>query len=350
MEVCTVRWVDGCVRLIDQTKLPLAEEYVDCTDYRQVAEAIRTMKVRGAPAIGVAAALGLALAAATSNATSTEALLADIRTARDELAATRPTAVNLFWSLDRMMTALDKAAALDGADLRQRLLDEAIAIQEEDTELNQAIGKYGADLIEDGDGVLTHCNAGALACAGYGTALGVIRSAWEAGKRLHVFVDETRPLLQGARLTAWELTRLGIPMTLITDNMAGYFMQQGAIKRVVVGADRIAANGDTANKIGTYSVATLAHAHGIPFYVAAPTSTIDISLASGSEIPIEQRAAVEVTVVGNSRLAPDGVTVANPAFDVTPNRLIAAIITERGIIKPPFGDGIARLGLSAVHK
>ena len=336
----TVEWADGKVRMIDQTLLPTTEKFIDLTDYEQVAEAIKTMKVRGAPAIGVTAALGVALAAAKCDGT-TQQILREIRRAADVLGATRPTAVNLFWGINRMLTVADANAGKGPAELKEALIKEAVAIQEEDIDRNRRLGDYGAGLIDSGDSVLTHCNAGALACAGFGTAVGVIMAAFNQGKKIHVFVDETRPLLQGARLTAWELTRAGVPMTLITDNMAGHFMKQGKIDKVVVGADRIAANGDTANKIGTYSVAVLADAHDIPFYVAAPTSTVDLAVPDGSHIIIEERAEHEVTQIAGRRLAPAGVGVANPAFDVTPNRLIAAIITEAGVIRPPFTENLA---------
>lgn len=338
----TVYWHNGRVRMIDQTKLPRREEWLDFDDYRQVAKAIKTMQVRGAPAIGVSAALAMALAAQGSQAASASGLISEIETVGEELAATRPTAVNLFWAIKRMVNFVKSQNGLKVDKLKDAIIGEAIAIQEEDISRNRTLGEHGAALIRDGDSILTHCNAGALACAGYGTALGVIRAAWETGKKIHVFVDETRPLLQGARLTAWELSREGIPMTLITDNMAGHMLAQGKIQRVVVGADRIAANGDTANKIGTYTVATMAAAHNIPFYIAAPTSTIDLKLADGSLIPIEERSANEVTGYSDTNWAPNGVTVANPAFDITPNRLITAIITERGILHPPFSESIKK--------
>jgi len=337
----TVEWADGKVRMIDQTLLPGREEFIELATIPEVAEAIKVMRVRGAPAIGVTAALGVALAAVNSPARTTSALLADIKQAADVLGATRPTAINLFWGLNRML-ALAGAHAGESPDrLKDILVAEAVAVQEEDIARNRRLGEHGATLINDGENVLTHCNAGALACAGFGTAVGVITAAWNQGKKIHIFVDETRPLLQGARLTAWELAKSGIPMTLITDNMAGYFMQQGKINKVVVGADRIAANGDAANKIGTYSVAVLAQAHDIPFYVAAPTSTVDPDIPDGSHIVIEERAAHEVTDIGGRRLAPEGVSVANPAFDVTPNHLIAAIITEVGVVRPPYRENLA---------
>ncbi len=328
--------------MIDQTLLPQTEEYVYFDDYRDVANAITTMKVRGAPAIGVTAALGMALAAAQSRAETTTDLLEELKRAGQVLGATRPTAVNLFWAISRMMLVAQTSNDRSVDELRDRLRSEAIDIQEEDVNRNEKLSNFGASLIEDGDNVLTHCNAGALACAGCGTAVGVITAAWNQGKKIHVYVDETRPRLQGAKLTAWELTRAGVPMTLITDSMAGHFMKQGQIQKVVVGADRIAANGDTANKIGTYSVAVLAHAHQIPFYVAAPTSTVDLNIPDGDHIPIEERAEDEVTILGNERMAPEGIQVANPAFDVTPHRLVAAIITETHIAKAPFIESLAK--------
>jgi methylthioribose-1-phosphate isomerase len=343
----TVYWADGAVRMIDQTLLPGEEKFIDLTDHFAVAEAIKTMKVRGAPAIGVTAALGVALAANSSAAAATDRLLAETREAAELLGATRPTAVNLFWAIERMLQVAEAAATQSPADFKKTLITAAVAIQEEDIQRNRQLGAHGATLISDGDRILTHCNAGGLACAGYGTALGVIAAAWEQGKNIHVFVDETRPLLQGARLTAWELKKAGIPMTLITDSMSGHFMRIGAIDKVVVGADRIAANGDTANKIGTYSVAVLAQAHGIPFYVAAPTSTVDPAIADGGGIPIEERAADEITVIGGARVAPEGVETANPAFDVTPNRLVTSIITERGVMTPPYLDNLAPEGNNA---
>lgn len=337
----TVEWANGKVKMIDQTLLPGTEKFIELSTIPEIAEAIKNMRVRGAPAIGVTAALGLAMVAASSAAATTDELVAQVREAADVLGATRPTAVNLFWGINRMLALVKVGAGKTPDEFRKSLVAEAVAIQEEDIERNRRLGKLGASLINDGDSLLTHCNAGALACAGFGTAIGVITAAWEEGKKIHVFVDETRPLLQGARLTAWELTKSGIPMTLITDNMAGHFMKLGKIDKVVVGADRIAANGDTANKIGTYSIAVLARAHNIPFYVAAPSSTIDPAIPDGSSIIIEERAEHEVTEIGEKRIAPVGVRVANPAFDVTPNRLVAAIITEVGIVKPPFEQNLA---------
>ncbi len=336
----TVEWANGKVRMIDQTLLPSEEKYIDLDTVDDVASAIKTMKVRGAPAIGVTAALGIALAARKSEAASSGELLSEITKTAEILGSTRPTAVNLFWAIDRMLKMAEANKEKTPADLKEILITEATSIQEEDVKRNTRLGEFGAALIEDGDTILTHCNAGALACAGFGTAIGVITAAWNQGKKIHVFVDETRPLLQGARLTAWELHKSGIPMTLITDNMAGHFMQQKRIDKVVVGADRIAANGDTANKIGTYSVAVLAQAHNIPFYVAAPSSTIDLSIPSGDQITIEQRDEKEVTEIQGVRLAPNNTNVANPAFDVTPHQFVDAIITEMGINKPPYDQNL----------
>lgn len=327
----TVGWVgdaaDGFVRLIDQTLLPVEFRRVDLRDVPHVFEAIRSLRVRGAPAIGVAAAYGAVLGARSRPETRIA-----LHAATDALRGSRPTAVNLFWALDRMDKVARDWPGPDGPDLVRRLLDEAVAIAEEDRAMCRAIGRHGAALVVDGESLLTHCNAGGLATADYGTALAVIFTAHESGKRVHVFVDETRPLLQGSRLTAWELQRRGVPCTLICDSMAAQVMKEGRVQRVVVGADRIAANGDAANKIGTYGVAVLAHAHGIPFYVAAPSSTFDLTLADGSKIPIEERDPREITHGFGRQTAPEGVGVYNPAFDVTPARLIAGIITEHGVI------------------
>lgn len=323
----TIEWTPDGVVMIDQTRLPREIVYVTCRGYREVADAIQTMIIRGAPAIGVAAAMGVALGVIED---------ADFDTVCDTLARTRPTAVNLFWAIDRMKAL---KATLDGgpkAQLIERMVAEAKQIKLEDIAICEAIGRNGAGLVPDHKTVLTHCNAGALATAGYGTALGVIRAAVSAGKQIDVFADETRPFLQGARLTAWELDQDGIPTTLITDNMAGHFLRSGRIGCVVVGADRIAANGDVANKIGTYSVAVLAKENNVPFYVAAPISTLDLTLDSGDRIPIEQRAATEVTQVFGVPVAPEGIRVENPAFDVTPSRYVTAIITERGVARAPF--------------
>jgi methylthioribose-1-phosphate isomerase len=326
--------------MIDQTRLPREESYVTCTTYEQVAEAIRSMVIRGAPAIGVAAAMGVALGVAQANGSDLDVQFEKVC---DTLAGTRPTAVNLFWAIDRMKRVFAESRGLPLAQLRQRLIVEAQQVRLEDIAINQAIGRHGAPLVPDGKTVLTHCNAGALATAGYGTALGVIRAAISAGKKIDVFADETRPFLQGSRLTVWELQQDGIPATLITDNMAGHFLKSGGIGCVVVGADRIAANGDVANKIGTYSLAVLARENGIPFFVAAPISTLDLTLASGDDIPIEQRAASEVTHVFGVPVAPEGTLVQNPAFDVTPNRYVSAIITERGVARAPYGDSLGAL-------
>lgn len=336
----TVKWTPEGVVMIDQTKLPRTVEFVTCRSYRDVAEAIRSMVVRGAPAIGVSAAMGVALGVLE---TPPERLAGEFPRICDTLAATRPTAVNLFWAIDRMKRLYASLAGSAPEQLRQAFVDEALRIYEEDITINRAIGRHGAALVPGGRSVLTHCNAGALATAGYGTALGVIRAAAEAGKRIHVFADETRPFLQGARLTVWELQQDGIPVTLITDNMAGHFLKSGRIGCVIVGADRIARNGDTANKIGTYSVAVLARENNVPFYVAAPVSTLDLSLHSGDAIPIEERPAAEVTHVFGVPVAPEGTDVANPAFDVTPHRYITAIITEKGVAHPPFEENLAAL-------
>jgi len=336
MSIKPILFENGELLLLDQRVLPVEETWLRYTDYRKVAEAIRNMVVRGAPAIGVTAAFGAALGAREIAAPNFDAFFTEFEQVCALLAATRPTAVNLFWALERMKVCAQSHRALPLAELKERLLAEALEIAEDDELINRAMGGHGAALIPDGGRVLTHCNAGALATAGYGTALGVIRAAVEAGKKVAVLADETRPWLQGARLTAWELQRDNIPVTLICDNMAGYLMSQGEIDCVIVGADRIAANGDTANKIGTYTVAVLAKEHGLPFYVAAPTSTIDLSLTSGKLIPIEERDRREVTHSGERQLAPDGVAVRNPAFDVTPARLITAIITEHGVARGDF--------------
>ena len=338
----TMTWHGDRLTLLDQTKLPHEVVGVTCVDVAEVATAIRDMIVRGAPAIGVAAAFGVALGArAAADRPRGEALEA-IEDAIALLRATRPTAVNLFWALERMRRAAELTPG-DGPALATALADEAVAMHDEDVATNRAIGRHGLAAIPEVANVLTHCNAGALATVDYGTALGVLRAAHEAGRRLHVWVDETRPYLQGARLTAWELVEAGIPATLICDNMAGHFMARGQVDVVVVGADRIAANGDAANKIGTYSVAVLARHHGIPFYVAAPVSTIDAAIPDGRAIPIEERAAEEITHFRGSPVAPLGMRVANPSFDVTPADLIAGIITERGILRPPFGPAIRAL-------
>jgi len=343
MSIKPILYENGVLKMIDQRLLPTEEVWLEYGDYLGVAEAIRSMVVRGAPAIGVAAAFGAALGARAIEAADFAAFMADLDEVCAVLAATRPTAVNLFWALERMKKTARGESRLPLPELKERLLQEALLIAEEDERINRNMGKNGAALIPEQARILTHCNAGALATAGYGTALGVIRAAVEAGKKVAVLADETRPWLQGARLTAWELMRDGIPVTLICDNMAGYLMSRGEIDCVIVGADRIAANGDTANKIGTYTVAVLAREHGIPFYVAAPISTIDLSLADGSRIPIEERATREVTHSGERQLAPEGVAVRNPAFDVTPARYISAIITERGVVRGDYLAGLREL-------
>ena len=331
----TVEWTDEGVRMLDQRFLPTEEKYLTLRSYEEVAEAIKQMVVRGAPAIGVSAAMGLALGAKQSVGTSVADLEEDFNYVCEAMSRTRPTAVNLFWALDRIERCLEEAADLAPRDLLERVLAEASAIAEEDKAMCRSIGRFGASLLEPGQGVLT--------AGDYGTALGVIRGARDAGKRVAVIADETRPFLQGSRLTAWELGKDDIPVTVITDNMAGHIMKQGKVDAVVVGADRIAANGDTANKIGTYMVAVLAKRHNIPFYVAAPVSTIDFEIAEGGEIPIEERDPREVTHVGEQRLAAEGAGVHNPAFDVTPNDLIAAIITDKGVARQPFVESLRGL-------
>ena len=343
MSIKPILFENGKLLLLDQRLLPVEEVWLEYTDYREIAEAIRSMVVRGAPAIGVTAAFGAALGAREISSGDFDGFFAEFEQVCALLGATRPTAVNLFWALQRMKDCARANRSLPLAELKARLLAEALEMAAEDERINRAMGGHGAALIPDGARVLTHCNAGALATAGYGTALGVIRAAVEAGKKVAVLADETRPWLQGARLTAWELQRDNIPVTLICDNMAGYLMSQGEIDCVIVGADRIAANGDTANKIGTYTVAVLAREHGLPFYVAAPISTIDLSLATGKLIPIEERDRREVTHSGERQLAPDGVAVRNPAFDVTPARLISAIITERGIARGDYQTQLRQL-------
>lgn len=368
-KIVTIAWQDGAVVLIDQRALPLEESYLICTDYREVVEAIKNLTVRGAPAIGVAAAMGIALGALSLAPSSVGEIQREFDEICSHFSASRPTARNLFWVIERMrdcftgiLTALAKSdenirgdnnlsmttsrRPLTSAEinvLQKALITEAIRTCEEDIAINIRLGENGSTLIPDGARILTHCNAGALATAGHGTALGVVRSAWQQGKKIHVYADETRPVLQGARLTAWELTREGIPCTLITDNMAAFLMKEKRVDLVIVGADRIAANGDTANKIGTYGLAVLSRAHGLPLYIAAPISTIDASLAEGALIPIEERAHAEVTHFGGAQTAPEGVSVWNPAFDVTPAELITAIITEKGVMYPPFKEGITSL-------
>jgi methylthioribose-1-phosphate isomerase len=341
----TIEWTDDGVRMIDQRKLPTVEEYPLFRTYQEVAEAIRSMVVRGAPAIGVAAAMGVALGARDSKARNLEELRKDFDEIVATLRATRPTAVNLFWALDRMTRTFNDAITKDAdrSTIHRRLIDEALAMYEEDIESNKRMGRFGAELLPNSGTILTHCNAGALATAGYGTALGVIRAAVESGKRVRVLADETRPFLQGARLTAWELWKDAIDVRVISDNMAGSFMHQGLVDAVIVGADRIAANGDVANKIGTYSVAVLARQHEIPFYVAAPLSTLDLTIPDGSHIPIEQRESKEVTHIAGARVVPEGVSVFNPAFDVTPHEFVTAIITDAGVARPPYVEALPKL-------
>jgi methylthioribose-1-phosphate isomerase len=348
--VRTIEWHDGKVRLIDQQRLPHEFVVLEYTDYRDVAEAIKTMKIRGAPAIGAAAAFGLALAVTHCPASSRAQVLAEFERAADLLAQTRPTAVNLFWAIQRMSEVANSPQWKTAEQVVNAVVQEAQRIADEDVEVNKRMGAHGATLIQDGDNILTHCNTGALAVVDYGTALGVVRAAHEQGKRIHVWVDETRPFLQGARLTAWELQQAGIPCTLITDNMAGHFMYRGKVDIVLVGADRIAANGDVANKIGTYSLAVLAKENGIPFYSVAPTSTIDLSIASGADIPIEERDPCEVTHIRGIPICAEGIKAAHPAFDVTPHRYVTGIITEEGIVYPPFTLGLKRAKSSATER
>ncbi len=341
----TIEWRDDAVVMIDQRKLPSVEVYVSCKTAPEVAKAIKTMVIRGAPAIGVAAAMGIALGMRRSKATGTKQFATEFQKTCDLMAGTRPTAVNLFWAIERMKEVFAEAAqgGCSVGEIKQRLEAAARRIHDEDVESCRTMGAHGAALVPEDARILTHCNAGALATAGYGTALGVIRAAAEQGKRVAVLADETRPFLQGARLTAWELVKDGIDTTVITDNMAASMMRLGNVNLVVVGADRIAANGDVANKVGTYGVAILAREHDIPFYVAAPISTIDLRTADGSGIPIEERNDREVTHVGTSRLTPEGARIRNPAFDVTPNKYVTAIITERGIARPPYAESLADL-------
>ena len=347
----TIEWTENGVRMIDQTRLPADEVYRTCRDYGEVAEAIRSMVIRGAPAIGVAAAMGVALGVKHSSARTVHELRAEFEIIAETISKTRPTAVNLFWAVKRMREVFESSLRADAdaseaekiARAKARLVEEAQRILAEDIAVNEAIGRHGAALLKDSGTILTHCNAGALATGGYGTALGVVRAAVEAGKKIHVFADETRPFLQGARLTAWELARDGIPVTLITDSMAGHFMKQGQVEAVIVGADRIASNGDVANKIGTYTLAVLARENGIPFYVAAPLSTLDMSIRSGDEIPIEERSAAEVTHLAGVPIAPEDVQARHPAFDVTPHRYVTAIITERGIAREPYTESLKAL-------
>jgi methylthioribose-1-phosphate isomerase len=341
----TIEWKDDAVVMIDQRKLPSTEVYVSCKTANEVAKAIKTMVIRGAPAIGVAAAMGIALGMKRSSASGTKQFTTEFQKTCDLMAGTRPTAVNLFWAIEKMKSVF--AAAAQGGcsvdEIKQRLIAEAQRIHDEDVDSCRALGAHGATLVPEDARILTHCNAGALATAGYGTALGVVRAAAEQGKKVAVLADETRPFLQGARLTAWELVKDGIDTTVITDNMAGAMMRLGNVDLVVVGADRIAANGDVANKVGTYAVAVLAKEHGIPFYVAAPISTVDLATADGSGIPIEERPDKEVTHVGSSQLTPEGARIRNPAFDVTPSKYVTAIITERGIARAPYSESLAAL-------
>ncbi len=335
----TIEWRGGKVVLIDQRRLPEDEVYLECRDHEDVARAIEEMAIRGAPAIGVAAAMGLALGFEREARSGREE--ETFRRIADRLRRTRPTARNLFWALDRMRTVFEKSRGLNLEAMKTRLREEALAMEAEDISVNKRIGRFGSELIREGMSVLTHCNTGDLATAGYGTALGIVRAAFESGKRLRVFVDETRPYLQGARLTCWELSRLGIPHVLITDNAAGWLMKKGEVGMVLVGADRIARNGDTANKIGTYSLAVLARGHGVPFYVAAPSSTFDPSLDSGEQISIEERSADEVRKFRDCAAAPASTPALHPAFDVTPGRLIDGIVTENGVVRPPYEQSLA---------
>ena len=339
----TVEYVDGIVRMIDQTRLPVEKVFIDCKTIDDVANAIKTMIIRGAPAIGVSAAMGVSLAAEMIQADNFEKFYTQLEDKCLNLAQSRPTAVNLAWAIERMKSVARESKSLSISELKKRLKQESIDICKEDIESNMAMGSFGQTLINDGSTVLTHCNAGALATAGFGTALGVIRAAVNAGKKIEVLADETRPFLQGARLTVWELMEDNIPVKLITDNMSGFFMKNNQVDVVVVGADRIAGNGDVANKIGTYMVAVLAQKHQIPFYVAAPISTLDLSLNSGEEIPIEQRSEDEVMTLNNKRITPEGASAAHPAFDITPNDLVTAIITDKGIAKPPYITSLKHL-------
>ncbi len=336
----TIEYVDGVVIMIDQTRLPLEKVFVNCKTIEDVGQAIKTMIIRGAPAIGVAAALGVSLGADTIEASSFDEFYSTMEKQCDQLGKSRPTAVNLAWAINRMKQLAKDSKNLPISELKARLKEEALTILTEDVSINKAMGQYGQTLVKNENVILTHCNAGALATAGFGTALGVIRASMNAGKNIRVLANETRPFLQGARLTAWELKEDNIPVKLITDSMCGFFMKNKKVDLVVVGADRIAANGDIANKIGTYMVAVLAKENNIPFYVAAPVSTLDLSLASGDEIPIEERSAEEVVNINKIRVAPEGIEVAHPAFDITPNKLVTAIITEEGIAYPPFIDSL----------
>ncbi len=333
----TIKFLGDRVLILDQTKIPEAEEYIECRDIDCIAQAIKRLSIRGAPALGVAGAFALALTAEKNRGKSREEILKELENTYRVIKATRPTAVNLQWALDRVMEKARRAE-----DVASAVVEEAKKIYKEDIDVNTKIAKYGAELLEDGDIVITHCNAGALACAGVGTALGVIIEAWRQGKKIKVFADETRPLLQGARLTAFELSREGIPVTVITDSMAGFVMRNKGVTKVIVGADRIASNGDTANKIGTYSLAVLAKEHGVPFYVAAPLSTIDLKAKSGEDIPIEFRSREEIEFFGGRRVVPEKAEVLNPAFDVTPAKYITGIITEKGVLRPPYEESIRK--------
>jgi methylthioribose-1-phosphate isomerase len=339
----TIEYIDGVVRMIDQTRLPLEKEFIDCRTIEDVGHAINTMVIRGAPAIGVAAAMGVSLGADSIESSTFEGFYQELQEKCYHLGQSRPTAVNLAWAIKRMKNVAQNNKSLSIVDLKSRLKEEALTILTEDIATNEAMGQHGQTLVADGNVILTHCNAGALATAGFGTALGVVRASVNAGKKIRVLANETRPFLQGARLTTWELNEDNIPVKLITDNMCGFFMNKKEIDLVVVGADRIAANGDVANKIGTYMVAVLAKENNIPFYVAAPVSTLDLSLASGKEIPIEERSSDEVTNINKKRIAPEGVEAAHPAFDITPNHLVTAIITENGIARAPFTKSLKAL-------
>jgi methylthioribose-1-phosphate isomerase len=339
-EVQAIEWAGEKLRLLDQTKLPVETTVFEADRYQDVIRAVKEMRVRGAPALGVVAAYGVAMAARDIPRGERGSFLTRLKEAGREIESARPTAVNMTWAVRRLLDLAE--AEPDAAAVPGRLLDEARTMQEEDEEVNRRIGRFGSEILPDAGAVLTHCNTGALATAGYGTALGVIRAAWEAGKRFHVFHTETRPFLQGARLTAWELVQLGIPSTLIVDSSAGVLLSQGEVSCVVVGADRIAANGDVANKVGTYTLAVLSNENGVPFYVAAPTSTVDLSLSSGEDIPIEERRAEEVTSFGGVRTAPEGIGVWNPSFDVTPHKYVGGIITEVGILTEPYTESLAR--------
>ncbi len=343
----TIEWTDSAVVMLDQRLLPAQEVYVSCSDYREVAEAIRSMVIRGAPAIGIAAAMGVALGVNSADVATPEALDLHFQRVCKVMASTRPTAVNLFWAIERMKRSYERARPGGVDAVRLALIREALAMHAEDVDANRRMGRFGQELIPDGARILTHCNAGALATAGYGTALGVIRAAVEAGKTVRVWADETRPFLQGARLTAWELSQDGIPVTVITDNMAGHFMHLGRVDCVIVGADRIAANGDVANKIGTYSVAVLAKENNVPFFVAAPISTLDLSITDGSRIPIEERDPDEVRKIRDVAITSPGARVENPAFDVTPARYVSAIITDHGVARAPYSESLRRLAGAA---